>query len=76
MNAAPLDLALKHISETRHLLEMLILSSESFDYPKAKLALKELERKTRDLAKIQAALSNEKRVEPANITFVPFRAAS
>jgi len=50
----PLGTALKQIAETRDLLERLITSSESFDYPQAKVALKKLQRKTRDLAKLEA----------------------
>ena len=52
----PLALALREISETRRLLEALITSSESFDYPKARVALRELNRKVRDLAKIEGRL--------------------
>ena len=54
----PLAVALQHIAETRRMLETLITSSESFDYPKAKIALRELNRKVRDLAKL------ERRLEP------------
>lgn len=56
MHTDPVDLALRHVSETKHLLETLITSSESFDYPAAKLALKALQRKSRELAKAQAEL--------------------
>ena len=52
----PLAVALQQIAETRRILETLILSSESFDYPKAKIALRELNRKVRDLAKIESRL--------------------
>ncbi len=81
MNPSPLDLALKEITETKHLLDTLIHSSESFDYPKAKAALKELQKKQRELAKLQAELTQQKKLTqttPAqpNITFVSFRAAA
>ena len=39
MNADPLSTALAEIAETKHLLERLIISSESFDYLEAKSAL-------------------------------------
>lgn len=56
MHSNPVDLALKHVSETKHLLDALITSSESFDYQKAKLALKALEAKSRELGKVRAEL--------------------
>lgn len=56
MKLDPLAIAIREINHTRHLLEKLIISSESFDYPKAKVAIAELERKARDLAKVQARL--------------------
>lgn len=52
----PLAIALQQITETRRMLEALITSSESFDYPNAKIALRELNRKVRDLAKIEGRL--------------------
>lgn len=52
----PLDLAIRKISETRSLLALVVTSSESFDYPKAKAALCELELKLRELGRIQARL--------------------
>jgi hypothetical protein len=52
----PLSLALHEITETKRLLETLITSSESFDYPKAKVTLKHLERKMRDLGRLQHQL--------------------
>jgi hypothetical protein len=71
----PLSLAIKEISETRRLLEELITSSESFDYPKAKLALKELQRKERELAKVQARLEKVPGTRP-NIQLVDFSGPS
>ena len=52
----PLAVALQHLTETRRILETLITSSETFDYPKAKVALRELNRKVRDLAKLEGRL--------------------
>jgi hypothetical protein len=56
MTPEPLALALREITDTRRLLETLITSSETFDYPKAKVALRELDRKVRDLAKLEGRL--------------------
>ena len=74
----PIATALRHLIETRRLVESLVTSSESFDYPKAKLALRALDRKVRELAKLQAEY--EKTVKPvtaANVCFVDFsRSAS
>jgi hypothetical protein len=72
MNADPLDVALRNVTETKQLLETLITSSESFDYLKAKLALTELRRKTRDLAKLQAELQAKRKEQP-NICVINFR---
>jgi hypothetical protein len=59
MNTDPLTLALREIADTRGLLETLITSSESFDYPQAKIALTKLNRKVRDLARLQAKLQEK-----------------
>lgn len=68
MNRNPVDVALQHVSETKHLLDALITSSESFDYQKAKLALKALEKKSRELAKARAELLAQSAAStPANI---------
>ena len=61
MNNDPMTLALREIAETRGLLETLITSSESFDYPQAKIALTKLNRKVRDLARLQAKLQEKQR---------------
>src|SRR5689334_17526184 len=53
MNIDPLSVALVEIAETKNLLDGLITSSESFDYVKAKNVLKALNRKLRDLGKLQ-----------------------
>ena len=68
MHSNPVDLALKHVSETKHLLDALITSSESFDYHKAKLALKALEAKSRELGKVRAELLAQSTVSlPSNV---------
>jgi hypothetical protein len=51
--------AIRELSEARSLLAALILSSESFDYPKAKQTLGALERKIRELARVEAQLRAE-----------------
>lgn len=56
----PLELAIREISETHHLLGLLITSSESFDYPKAKLVLTELQKKSRQLTKARADLMSRR----------------
>jgi hypothetical protein len=71
MNSDALDLALRHVSETKQLLESLITSSESFDYPKAKLALTALQKKTRELARVKSALAAQKHPLPSNVLVLP-----
>jgi hypothetical protein len=73
VNADSLDIALRNIAETRSLLENLITSSESFDYPKAKIALKALQKKTRDLARLQTELQESKKAAASNVHAVDFR---
>ncbi len=64
MNPDPLSIALQEITETRRLLETLITSSETFDYPKAKVTLQQLTRKVRDLHKREAELQAQIPVDP------------
>ncbi|MBM3835122.1 MAG: hypothetical protein FJ403_17985 [Verrucomicrobia bacterium] len=71
MNDAPIDLALRHLSETRNILALLITSSESFDYPKAKEALGKLQRKMKELGDAQAALVTL--WQPADNNVMPVR---
>jgi len=75
MNIDPLSTALKEIRETRDLVETLITSSESFDYFGAKVALKDLNRKLRDLSKLQAKLEVQQKTRLANIYVVDFKAS-
>ena len=58
-------MAIRSIAETRALLALVVTSSESFDYPKAKLALVELQRKLRELDRAQRQL--EKGSQPENV---------
>lgn len=76
LTSDPLDIALKNVAETQRLLETLIISSESFDYPKAKLVLKELQRKSRELAKLQASLAAQKTNVPANLCTIDFQSGA
>jgi hypothetical protein len=61
MSLHSLDIALREICETKQLLESLLISSETFNYPKAKLALKALQKKSKELASIRASLEFEQR---------------
>ena len=72
MNFNPVDLALRHVSETQHLLDALLTSSEQFDYPKAKLALRALQRKARELTRLQAELkAASMAAAPGNVVMLP-----
>ncbi len=73
MNIDPLSLALIEIAETRNLLERLITSSESFDYVKAKDTLKKLNRKLRDLDKLQTKYHRLLRSRRGNICVIDFK---
>ena len=70
----PLDLALRHICETRQMVESLITSSESFNYPQAKLVLNALEKKSRELGKVARQLSAAGSPLPANVVRLPLAA--
>lgn len=72
----PLSLALREITETRRLLEGLITSSESFDYPKAKVALRELNQKVRELRKLEARLLADLQSADPNIHVLDFSKAA
>jgi hypothetical protein len=76
MNTEPLTAALREISETRRLLESLLISSENFRYKEAKEALSALERKVRDLGRLQVRLEKGRHRRGAsapNICVVDFR---
>ena len=76
MNADPLSTALAEIAETKHLLERLIVSSESFDYVEAKSALTKLNRKLRDLGKLQNRYQRLLRSRNGNICVIDFKAST
>jgi len=74
MNCNPVDVALQHVNETKRLLDSLITSSETFDYPQAKLALEALQKKSRELAKVKAELLAQSAVSlPRNVVKLPCR---
>jgi hypothetical protein len=75
VNTDSLDLALRHVTETKQLLEKLVISSESFDYPQAKLALEQLRKKSRELAKLKTELELRRNLQP-NIRVVDFQGES
>ena len=75
MKNDPLTTALRSVAETKHLVEALIFSSESFDYPQAKKTLSMLERKLKELAKAQAEMESLAQMRQPNIQVVNFRAA-
>lgn len=72
MNPDPLELALREVSDTKRLLEILITSSETFDYVRAKATLEELQVKVRTLSRYQAELSTRQQISPRRI--IPFPA--
>jgi hypothetical protein len=67
MNGNLLALAVREVAEAKDILQSLIVSSESFDYPKAKLALKTLQQKVRTLERLQTGLEAELPPLPKNI---------
>jgi hypothetical protein len=72
----PLGTALKQITETKDLLEALITSSESFDYPQARVALKKLNRKVRELGKLQTKFQRTHDSNQPNIFVLDFKAGT
>lgn len=72
MNVDPVSLALQNITETKHLLQTLITSSESFDYIKAKATLELLDKKIKHLTKVQSQLQAAARPTAPNIRVVDF----
>jgi hypothetical protein len=66
-----LETAITKIAESRRTLQSLIISSESFDYVKAKEALKDLQKVLRELGKTQAHLE-QRNGDRSNIRVVDF----
>ncbi len=75
MSTDPLSIALKEIIDTTELLESLVLTSESFDYFRAKTALKELNRKVRELSRVRARFESMQNPSPPNVYVLDFKAA-
>lgn len=75
MNVDPVSLALQNITETKHLLQTLITSSESFDYFKAKATLDLLDKKIKHLTKVQAQLQSTAQPTAKNVRVVDFTSA-
>ena len=75
MKSDPLTTALRSVAETKHLVEALIFSSESFDYPKAKKTVKLLDRKVKELSRLQNEMEALVQIRQPNIQVVNFRAA-
>jgi hypothetical protein len=73
MKSDPLTTALRSVAETKHLVEALIFSSESFDYPKAKKTLTLLERKVKELGRLQSEMEAFAHARQPNIQVVNFR---
>ena len=76
MKSDPLTAALRSVAETKHLVEALILSSESFDYPRAKKTVRLLERKVKELGRLQAEMEAFAHAREPNIQVVNFRASA
>ncbi len=75
MKSDPLTTALRSIAETKHLVEALILSSESFNYSKAKKTITLLDRKIKELGRLQSEMEAFAHARHPNIQVVNFRAA-
>jgi hypothetical protein len=75
MKNDPLTSALRSVAETKHLVEALIFSSESFDYRKAKKTVSLLQRKVKELGRLQNEMEALAHMRQPNIQVVNFRAA-
>jgi hypothetical protein len=73
MKIDPLTTALKQVTETHQILESLITSSESFDYPRAKGALRKLTLKMRELSRLREEFAALLAARTPNIQVVQFR---
>ena len=75
MKFDPLTTALRSVAETKHLVEALIVSSESFNYPKAKKTVALLQRKIKQLGRLQSEMESFAHARQPNIQVVNFRSA-
>jgi len=75
MKSDPLTTALRSVAETKHLLEALLHSSESFDYARAKKTMNLLERKVKELGRLQSEMEAFAHAREPNVRVVNFRSA-
>ena len=75
MNSDPIDTAVRHVAETREMLEKVVTSSESFNYIEAKKGLQKLQRKMKQLGQLQARLQKMKAQSNSKICVIDFRAS-
>jgi len=76
MNIDPLGTALREIAETRALLETLLISSEQFNYPRAKIAMGQLRKKLQTLTKTKARFEELVQQRQPHIQVINFRPPS
>ena len=74
MHIDPLSTALKEIKETKDIVDSLINASENFDYPMAKAALKDLNRKVRELTRLRSKFEAIQKATQPNIYILDFKA--
>jgi hypothetical protein len=72
----PLAAAFQSVIETKNLLDLLVTSSESFNYPQAKIALKKLQRQQQELVKLMAHFEVLRKAREPDIRIVEFARAS
>jgi hypothetical protein len=68
----PLEIAVEKIAESKRILDTLITSSESFDYPRAKWALGALQKMIRELGKTRAEFEELKRQPKPDLRVIEF----
>ena len=76
MKSDPLTVALRSVAETKHLLEALLIASETFEYKKAEKTLALLLKKMKELGRLQAEMEALVQVREPNIRVVNFRPAT
>ena len=75
MKSDPLTTALRSVAETKHLLEALLHSSETFDHAQAKKTLALLKRKLKQLGRLQSEMEAFAHARQPNVQVVNFRSA-
>jgi hypothetical protein len=73
MNNDPIGIALREVTEAKNLLEALITSSESFDYLQAKVVLRKLNRKIRELGRFQSRCQATQSSRATNVYVLDFK---